>query len=85
MSRAGELLGASVESLVATPLEQFAAAASSGSGKKEEVHNTPVVWSQEAEKQDTSGTALKRYYGIASVLASISIVLISISVWLILQ
>lgn len=78
MSRAGELLGVSAESLVATPLEQFA-------GEEEEGDGPPTLpWSKEAGRQDTTG-ALKRYYGIASILASISIVLISISVWIILQ
>ena len=77
VGRAGELLAVSTESLVATQLEQF--------GGEEEGEEPPTLpWSQEAGPQDTSG-ALKRYYGIASILASLSVILISISVWIILQ
>ncbi len=75
VSRAGDLLGASPKSLVATPLEQFA---KKGEG------SAPPTLSLPTQEEEYAG-AMKRYYGIASILASVSVVIISISVWIMLH
>ena len=85
MTRAGELLGVYPQSLVASPLEQFPG---KGEGLEGEETAPPHVSSpplHEAEEAEYTGSAVKRYFGIASILASVSAVLIAMSVWIILQ
>ena len=76
VNRASDLLGSTPESMTATPLEQFS---EKGEGS---VPPTSLI-SHEGGAEEY--TAVKRYYGIVSILASISAVLIAISAWIILQ
>ena len=69
MNRASDLLGAAMENITAKPLEQFP---------------DPEEEMPTAEDVEYKGV-LTQYYGFVSIFASISVVLIAVSVWIMLQ
>ena len=73
MNRASDLLGQSSEVISAQPMEQFKA--------KDERRNTE----QDHTPSAYEGGGFKTYYGLISIFASVVAVLISISLWILLQ
>lgn len=63
-------MGAAVESMTAKPLEQFP-----------EEGGAEAVSAEEEEYK----SVLTHYYGFASIIATISVVLIALSVWIMLH
>lgn len=73
VNRAADLLGADVELIVAKPLEQF-------TGEREGSKDSLLT-----AQQDEYASVLKRYYGFASFCATVFVLLMSISLWIVLH
>lgn len=72
VSRASDLLGADLESITAKPLEQFPEEGGS-------------MADGALAEQEEYKSVLTQYYGFASIFASISVVLVAMAVWIMLQ